>query len=200
MIRPLVVHHHDDDPLACITVRSELARSRDALRRTGPGRAWLRTEGQDYELDGSGPLLVISGRCLPRRDHAEAAASFIDAILAVPWADPDDGSIRSAMSATSRSMADVVRVLGHGIGVKIGIHLPTPACPGRVTLPGGDHEGMGRIVAHLLRDHPAHVMLSVAESTVRIAPMGSRIHMPSEPLDPISTLRLLSSLPKDMLP
>jgi len=200
-MRSVIVSAPDMDPSQEISTRGDLGRARDALRRDGHGRAWLVEDQNDMRLDGAGPLLTISGNCLPHGDDRESAAILLDRILAERWRiqGMEDVASRQA-TRVQNDIRETLKALGYGLDVKIGVVLPTPTSQGRAIVGRDGDRRADAVVAHLARDSPIFLLLTRRDDQqIRIAATGTRIHLPSPVGNPVEALRLLSTLPKDLL-
>lgn len=200
-MRELIVTTPGVDPLGRITLTGELGRARDALRREGQGRAWLVKDADGLRLDGSGPLLVFSKNCLPGGDDREGAARLLDRIIATPWVDTDrEHLVAAGISGEQAAVADVLRALGHGLDHKLGIVLPNPSTEGHAIIGRNPDRRADAVVAHLARTSPYRLTIEVRDDRrVRIAPSGARIHLPSPVRNAVEAMRLLSTVPQEIL-
>lgn len=200
-MRSIVVTAAQVDALARITLMGELGRARDALRREGAGRAWFVEDAGEFRMDGSGPLLALSAHCLPQGDDREAAARLLDRIIETPWTGiGEEDRIASDIAAEQADIADVLRTLGYGLEAKLGVVLPSPVTEGHAIVGKSRNHRADAVVAHLARRSPYRFMIEVRDDhRIRIAPSGARIHLPSPVRNPVEAMRLLATVPQEIL-
>jgi hypothetical protein len=182
--------------------RLALSSVMDALRDGDAGRVVMEiTDGEDHSVTTEGYVLSLHGSCIPTAEDRHAAALFLEAMVNTPWRiDGACPSVQNEIADRIAPVADAARALGHGIERRMAICLPTPTTGARAVTGTQSDPRVDAIVDHLLGDCPSYVTLVRIDDLLRIYPMGARIQQPGPVRDPVAAMRLLSTIPQELLP
>lgn len=201
-MRTIVVDASGMDLAARARARLDFACIADALRRRDTGDASMQLTGDDEQLITSdGCVLSLHRSCIPEGGDEESAALFLEAVIASVWrTDAISPSVQEEVAERIRPVADLLRALGHGVARRMALCLPTPTMGARAVTGTSENASVAAIMNHLLADCPAYVTVVRASEHYRMYPMGARIQQPGPVRDPVAAMRLLSTVPPELLP